>query len=98
MSNCSLAIQILPQQTDQATVLKIVDRVIDYLRANAKSIEVSAFETTIEGNFDELMLLLKGAIEVAGSQHHKIFTNVKISYDAEGQVLGIDEKVSKHRQ
>lgn len=98
MSNCSLAIQILPQQTDQATVLKIVDRVIDYLRANAKSIEVSAFETTIEGNFDELILLLKGAIEVAGSQHHKIFTNVKISYDAEGHVLGIDEKVSKHRQ
>lgn len=98
MSNCSLAIQILPQQTDQATVLKIVDRVIDYLRANAKSIEVSAFETTIEGNFDELMLLSKGAIEVAGSQHHKIFTNVKISYDAEGHVLGIDEKVSKHRQ
>lgn len=97
MSNCSLAIQILPQQTDQLTVLKTVDKVIEYLRANAETIEVSAFETTIEGDFDQLMLLLKEAIELAGSQHHKIFTNVKISYNAEGQVLGIDEKVSKHR-
>ncbi len=98
MSNCSLAIQILPQQADQATVIKTVDKVIDYLRENADKIEVSAFETTIEGSFDELMSLLKGAIEVAGSEHHRIFTNVKISYNAEGQVLSIDEKVSKHRK
>ncbi len=98
MSNCSLAIQILPQQTDQVTVIKTVDRVIDYLKKNADTIEVSAFETTIEGSFDELMALLKGAIEVAGAEHHRIFTNVKISYNAEGQVLSIDEKVAKHRQ
>lgn len=98
MSNCSLAIQILPQQADQATVIKTVDKVIDYLRENADTIEVSAFETTIEGSFDELISLLKGAIEVAGSEHHRIFTNVKISYNTEGQVLSIDEKVSKHRK
>lgn len=98
MSNCSLAIQILPQQADQATVIKTVDKVIDFLKKNANTIEVSAFETTIEGSFDELMALLKGAIEVAGAEHHRIFTNVKISYNAEGQVLSIDEKVAKHRQ
>ena len=98
MSNCSLAIQILPQQADQVTVIKTVDKVIDYLRENAATIEVSAFETTIEGSFDELMSLLKGAIEVAGSEHNRIFTNVKINYNSEGQVLSIDEKVSKHRK
>lgn len=97
MSNCSLAIQILPQQTDQVTIIKTVDRVIAYLKANADQIEVGAFETTIQGSFDELMVLLKGAIEIAGSEHPKIFTNVKINYNAEGQVLSINEKVTKHR-
>ena len=98
MSNCSLAIQILPQQTDQATILRTVDKVIAYLKANAEKVEVSAFETTVEGEFDDLMNLLKGALEVAGTEHNRIFSNIKISYNSEGQVLGINEKVDKHRQ
>lgn len=97
MANCSIALQILPMYTEQETTIRVVDKVIAYLKEHCDQVEVSAFETTIVGEFDEVMALLKGAIEVAGSEHSQIFTNVKINYHAGGQVLSIDEKVSKHR-
>lgn len=97
MGNCSIALQILPMYTNQETTLKVVDEVIAYLKEHVDQLEVSAFETTMVGEFDELMGLLKVAIEIAGAEHSQIFTNVKINYNAGGQVLSIDEKVEKHR-
>lgn len=97
MSNSSIALQILPMGTDQEVTLKVVDSVIAYIASKTDHYEVAAFETTIVGDFDETMAILKGAIEVASQGHHKIFTNVKINYDAKGQVLEIEEKTAKHR-
>lgn len=97
MANCSIALQILPMYTEQETTIRAVDQVIAYLKERTDQIEISAFETTIMGEFDGMMALLKGAIEVAGKEHAQIFTNVKINYHAGGQVLSIDEKVTKHR-
>ena len=98
MSNCSLALQILPMQADRPTTLAVVDEVIAYIRQHTDHYEVAAFETTIEGPYEEVMAILQGAIQVAAQHHPKIFTNVKINLDMQGDVLTIDEKVEKHRQ
>lgn len=97
MENCSIALQILPQYTNQEVTLKVVDRVISYLKSHCKQVEVSAFETTIIGEYDEMMAVLKGAIELAGEYYPRLFANIKISYNHGGSVLGIEDKVSKHR-
>ncbi|MBZ6528000.1 thiamine-binding protein [Aerococcaceae bacterium DSM 111021] len=97
MSNCSIALQILPMGTDQETTLKVVDSVIAFIASKTDQYEVAAFETTIQGDYDELMPILKEAIQIASKSHHKIFTNVKISYDTKGPVLTIEDKTTKHR-
>lgn len=96
MFNCSLALQILPMGIDQKKTIEVVDSVIEYVASKTDQYEVAAFETTIQGDYDDLMLILKEAIELAGKSHHKIFANVKISYDAKESVLSIEEKTSKH--
>lgn len=98
MSNSSIALQILPLASDEANTLKVVDRVIEYIQSRTDSYEVSAFETTIEGDYIELMDILKDVIEIAGEEHPDIFANVKIRYKSEGQVLTTDEKTSKYRK
>lgn len=98
MSNCSIAVQILPLASEEENTLKVVDQVIQYIQSQTDNYTVSSFETTIEGEFDEVMDVLKGVIEVAGKTHPDIFSNVKIRYKGEGQVLTTDEKTSKYRK
>ncbi|MBG9977931.1 thiamine-binding protein [Facklamia tabacinasalis] len=97
MVNCSIALQILPLGATQEATLEVVDSVIAFIASKTDNYEVAAFETTIQGDYDTLMPILKEAIEVASQTHHKIFTNVKISYDTKGSVLTIEDKTTKHR-
>lgn len=97
MVNCSIALQILPLGASQEATLEVVDSVIAFIASKTDNYEVAAFETTIQGDYDTLMPILKEAIEVASQTHHKIFTNVKISYDTKGSVLTIEDKTTKHR-
>lgn len=57
--NSSIAIQILPLSLPYNHVLSIVDKVIAYIASCNVSYEVSAFETTIEGEYNQLMEILK---------------------------------------
>ena len=56
------------------------------------------FETTIEGDYDELMEIVKGCQKVAinAGGTNSVSTYVKIVYKPEGDILTIDKKVSKH--
>ena len=47
---------------------------------------VTPFETVLEGEFDELMRILKEALEVAGQEADNVFANVKINV---GEILSI---------
>ena len=47
----------------------------------------------MEGEFDELMRILKEALEVAGQEADNVFANVKINV---GEILSIDEKLEKY--
>jgi uncharacterized protein YqgV (UPF0045/DUF77 family) len=99
MSNCSIAIQILPLDSNEENTLKVVDRVIQFIRSRTDNYHVSSFETTIEGEYEEVMALLSEVIKIAGSEHPDIFANVKVRYKGnEEKVLTTDEKTSKYNK
>ena len=56
---------------------------------------VTPFETVLEGDFDQLMRILKEALEVAGQVADNVFANVKINV---GEILSIDEKLEKYHE
>ena len=56
--NASVAIQVLPS-VDGEEVIRVVDEVIAYIKGTGLNTFVGPFETTIEGDFDELMDIIK---------------------------------------
>ena len=90
----SIALQVLPlsQGIDR---IAVIDKVIAYLQTQGVTMVVTSFETVIEGEFDELMRILKEALEVAGQGVDNVFVNVKINV---GEILSIDEKLEKHNE
>ena len=90
----SIALQILPlsQEIDRIVV---IDQVIAYLQAQEVTMVVTPFETVLEGEFDELMRILKEALEVVGQKADNVFANVKINV---GEILSIDEKLEKYTE
>ncbi|MDI9470049.1 MAG: thiamine-binding protein [Bacillota bacterium] len=96
--NASLAIQVLPETREREALLAVVDRVILEIAASGLHYEVGAFETTVEGDFDELMELLRRCLETAiAAGAGSLLSYVKIHYAPGGGLLGIDEKTAKHR-
>ncbi len=97
--NASVAIQVLPTVVDEEEVIRIVDEVIAYIKSTGLSSYVGPFETTIEGDYDELMEIVKNCQLIAARAGCKAMnTYVKISYKPEGDVLTIERKVTKHHQ
>ena len=90
----SIALQVLPlsQGIDR---IAIIDQVIAYLQAQSVTMVVTPFETVLEGELDELMRILKEALEVAGQEVDNVFANVKINV---GEILSIDDKLEKYTE
>lgn len=90
--NCSIALQILP--LTHANRMAIIDEVIAFLYAQENvTVQVTPFETVLEGEYQQLMTILKDAICLAGKDCDNIFANVKINY---GNILSIDDKLEKY--
>ena len=97
--NASVAIQVLPNVQDDEEVIRIVDEVIAYIKSTGLNYYVGPFETTIEGDYDQLMDIVKECQHVAERAGCKAMSvYVKISYKPEGDVLTIEKKVTKHHQ
>lgn len=95
--NASIAIQVLPSVATNEELIPIVDAAIDYIRSFNLNMEVGPFETTVEGDYDTLMEIVKGCAKVcadAGASGTMVY--VKINYSPEG-VLTMEDKVTKHR-
>lgn len=95
--NASIAIQVLPKVATDAETVRIVDAVIHYIRSYGVNLEVGPFETTLEGDFDTLMEILKGCPQVcvdAGAPGAMIYT--KINFVPDG-VMTMAQKCDKHR-
>ncbi len=97
--NASIAIQVLPNVNSDEEVIRIVDEVIAYIQSTGLNYYVGPCETSVEGEYDELMEIVKECQKVAVKAGAKsVSAYVKINYRPEGEVLTIEKKVTKHHQ
>ena len=97
--NASVAIQTLPAAENDDELIRIVDEVIAYIRSTGLNYYVGPFETAIEGDYDELMDIVKECQKIAVRAGAKsVSAYVKINYRPEGDVLTIEKKVTKHHE
>lgn len=97
--NASVAIQVLPKAESDEELIRIVDEVIDYIRSTGLSYYVGPCETSIEGDYEKLMDIVKECQKVAvKAGAESVSAYVKITYRPEGEVLSIEKKVTKHHQ
>ena len=95
--NASVAIQVLPKVNSDEEVIRIVDEVIAYIKSTGLNYFVGPCETSIEGDYDELMDIVKECLKIAVRAGAKsAYAYVKINYRPEGDVLTIEKKVTKH--
>ena len=96
----SVAIQVLPKTDSEKELVRIVDEVIAYIKSTGLNCSVGPFETTIEGeSYDELMEIVANCQKVAlKAGCDSVSAYVKIVYNPEGEVLTIDQKITKHHQ
>lgn len=95
--NASVAIQVLPS-VEGEDVIRIVDEVIAYIKSSGLNTYVGPFETTIEGDYDQLMEIVRECQLIcirAGSP--SVMSYVKINYKPDG-VWTIEKKVKKHHE
>ena len=76
------------------------DEVIAYIKSTGLHCSVGPFETTIEGeSYDQLMEIVTQCQKVAvKAGAPSVSAYVKIVYNPEGEVLTIDQKITKHHQ
>ena len=95
--NASVAIQTLPEVYDNEEIVRIVDEVIAYIKSTGLKYYVGPFETTIEGDYDKLMDIVKECQHVAvRAGAPGVMTYIKVSFRPDGDLLTIDRKVTKH--
>ncbi|MGI6226077.1 MAG: MTH1187 family thiamine-binding protein [Peptococcales bacterium] len=95
MPICNVSLQIIPRVTDEK-LYSTVDAVIELIKNSGVKYEVGPMETTMEGELDELLEIIKEAqalcVERGAS---RVLSMIKIDYSPQG--VTIDEKVAKHR-
>ena len=97
MVEASVAIQVLPKVGDTKEVVRIVDKVIEYIDSTHLKYFVGPFETTIEGDYDTLMDIVKECQLICLKEGAPgVSAYVKISLNPAG-VLTIDEKTAKYQ-
>ena len=97
MVNASIAIQVLPDVIDDGETVRIVDEVISYIESTGLKFFVSPFETTVEGDYDKLMEIVKECQIIAcraGAPSVKSY--VKIFFNPDEQILTINDKIDKY--
>lgn len=97
--NASVAIQSLPKAENDEELIRIVDEVIAYIKSTGFHYYVGPFETTIEGEYDTLMDIVKECQHIAiRAGAPSVAAYIKVDFHPEGDVLTIDRKVTKHHQ
>ena len=95
--NASIAIQVLPKVLEQEETRRIVDDVISYLASTGLTYVVGPFETTLEGDLDQLLDIVKECCRICVRDGApSVMSYVKISYKPDG-VWTIDDKTGKYQ-
>lgn len=88
--------QVLPR-VEEKRLYDVVDEVIKYIDSCGVKYEVGPMGTTMEGEFDELMNIVKKAQDICVREGaSRILSVVKIDYKPEGVTM--NEKVGKYRK
>lgn len=95
MSAINVSLQVLPRVPDER-IYEVVDKVIAYIDSTGIKYEVGPMETTMEGELDELLEIVKKAQEICVKEGaSRVLSVVKIDYKPEGVTM--NEKIGKYR-
>ncbi|NTW05937.1 MAG: thiamine-binding protein [Peptococcaceae bacterium] len=91
----NVSLQVIPI-TGEKSSYPVVDKVIEYIADRGVKFLVGPMETTMEGEFDELIDIVKKAQEICIKEGaSRVISVVKIDYSAKGVTM--DEKIGKYR-
>lgn len=97
--NASIEIQILPKVEGRENVRKVVDSVIEYIDSTGLKYVVGPFGTTLEGDFDELIEVIKNCNKIAVENgSYEVYSYIKMVYNSKGEVWTIDDKTGKYKE
>ena len=91
----NIAVQVLPKSTNNDTY-QIVDKAIEVIQKSGVKYRVCPFETVMEGEYDELMQIIKKVQQAcfdAGAE--EVITNIKIQNRKNSDVT-IEGKMYKY--
>lgn len=95
MSNINVSLQVIPSVPEEE-IYPVVDKVIEYIESTGVSYEVGPMETTMEGELDLLLDIVKKAQEICVENGaSRVVSMVKIDYKPEGVTM--NEKIYKYR-
>ncbi|ATW26770.1 thiamine-binding protein [Candidatus Formimonas warabiya] len=95
MPNVNVSLQVLPNVPEE-DIYRVVDKVIAFIQESGVPYEVGPMETTMEGDLDLLMDIVKRAQEICVEEGAaRVISVVKIDYKPGGVTM--DEKVRKYR-
>lgn len=95
MAKINVSLQVIPNVPPEQ-VYPVVDKVIEMIAKSGVTYEVGPMETTMEGELDELMEIVKKAQTICIEEGaHRVMSMVKIDYRPGG--VTIDEKIGKYR-
>jgi uncharacterized protein (TIGR00106 family) len=95
-ASVNVSLQVLPVVPEER-IYPVVDRVISMIAQSGVKYEVGPMETTMEGELDRLLEIVKRAQELCAEQGaSRVVSIVKIDYKKEGVTM--DEKVGKYRE
>jgi len=96
MAPILVSFQVLPSGlTGREEVYRAVDAAIDVVAQSGLPYKVAPTETTVEGEYDQVMALIKQAQEaVLQAGADRLFTFIKVDYNPQGAT--IDERLAHY--
>jgi uncharacterized protein (TIGR00106 family) len=92
----NVSLQVIPRVSDER-IYEVVDKVIAYIDSCKVKYEVGPMETTMEGELDQLLEIVKKAQDICVNEGAtRVLSVVKIDFKPEGVTM--DEKVGKYRK
>jgi uncharacterized protein YqgV (UPF0045/DUF77 family) len=94
MSLVNVSLQVIPKVPEER-VYPVVDKVIDYIASTGVKYIVGPMETTMEGELETLLDIVKKAQVICTDEGaSRVLSVIKIDYKPEGVTM--DEKIGKY--
>lgn len=96
MKTVNVSLQVLPTVQEER-IYPVVDKVIEYIKSTGVKHIVGPMETTMEGDLDTLMEIVKKAQTICVEEGaSRVASVVKIDYKPDGVTM--EEKVGKYQE